>query len=125
MSNCNKPAASVIFPVYNAGEYLDAAIESILSQTFKDFELLLLNDGSTDGSLSRLEYYASQDSRCKVFTSANRGLVGTLNEGIRLAAGDILFRMDQDDISLPDRFEKQMRYLAEHPECVLVGSRVL
>ena len=123
--NSNKPAASVIFPVYNAGEYLDSAIESILSQTFKNFELLLLNDGSTDDSLSRLEYYAGQDSRCKVFTSINRGLVGTLNEGIRLAAGDILFRMDQDDISLPDRFEKQMRYLAEHPECVLVGSRVL
>jgi glycosyltransferase involved in cell wall biosynthesis len=120
----NKPAASVILPVYNAGKYLDAAVESILSQTFRDFELLLLNDGSTDGSLSRLEYYAGQDSRCKVFTSANRGLVGTLNEGIRLAAGDILIRMDQDDISHPERFEEQMGYLKDHPDCVLVGSRV-
>jgi len=120
-----KPAASVIFPVYNAGKYLDEAIESILAQTFTDFELLLLNDGSTDGSLKRLEYFAARDSRCKVHTSANRGLVGTLNEGVRLAQGDILFRMDQDDISHPERFEKQIRYLAEHPECVLVGSRVL
>ena len=120
-----RPAASVIFPVYNGGKYLDAAIESVLSQTFRDFELLLLNDGSTDGSLNRLEYYASQDVRCKVHSSANRGLVDTLNKGIRLAVGDILIRMDQDDISRPDRFEKQMRYLEEHPDCVLVGSRVL
>lgn len=125
MNNNNKPAASVIFPIYNGGKYLDAAIESILSQTFNDFELLLLDDGSTDGSLGRLEYYASQDSRCKVFSSANRGLVDTLNEGVNLAVGDILFRMDHDDISLPGRFEKQIDYLAEHPECVLVGSRVL
>jgi glycosyltransferase involved in cell wall biosynthesis len=125
MTNNNiKPAASVIFPVYNPGKYLDAAIESILSQSFGDFELLLLNDGSTDGSLERLEHYASLDDRCKVYSTTNHGIVKTLNEGVRLAAGDILFRMDHDDISRPDRFEMQMQYLEEHPECVLVGSKV-
>lgn len=115
---------SVILPVYNAGEYLDTAIESVLSQTFTNFELLLLDDGSTDGSLSRLEYYASQDTRCKVYSRPNRGVAFTLNEGLNLASSDLIIRMDQDDICRPQRFEKQIRYMAEHPECVLVGSRV-
>jgi glycosyltransferase involved in cell wall biosynthesis len=115
---------SVILPVYNAGKYLDIAIESVLSQTFTNFELLLLDDGSTDGSLSRLEYYASQDTRCKVYSRPNRGVAFTLNEGLNLASSDIIIRMDQDDICRPQRFEKQVRYMAEHPECVLVGSKV-
>jgi glycosyltransferase involved in cell wall biosynthesis len=115
--------ASVILPVYNAGKYLNAAIESVLSQTFTNFELLLLDDGSTDGSLKQLEYYANLDSRCKVYSRANRGVAATLNEGLNLASSDIVIRMDQDDISRPERFEKQMRYMVEHPECVLIGSR--
>jgi glycosyltransferase involved in cell wall biosynthesis len=116
--------ASVILPVYNAGEYLDAAIESVLSQTFTNFELLLLDDGSTDDSLSRLEYYASQDNRCKVYSRPNRGVAATLNEGLNLASSEIIIRMDQDDLCRPQRFEKQVRYMDEHPECVLVGSKV-
>lgn len=115
---------SVILPVYNAGKYLDIAIESVLSQTFTNFELLLLDDGSTDESLSRLEYYASQDTRCKVYSRPNRGVAFTLNEGLNLASSDLIIRMDQDDICRPQRFEKQVRYMAEHPECVLVGSKV-
>lgn len=125
INDSKKPSASVIFPVYNGEVYLDAAIESILSQTFGDFELLLLNDGSTDRTLERLEHYSSLDARCKIRSTSNLGIVNTLNEGIRLAASDILFRMDHDDISRPDRFEKQIRYLKDHPECVLVGSKVL
>ena len=117
--------ASVIMPVYNAGKFLDAAIESVLSQTFTNFELLLLDDGSTDESLKRLEYYSSQDSRCKVYSRANRGVAATLNEGLDLASSDIIIRMDQDEIFRPERFENQMRYMAEHPECVMIGSRVL
>jgi glycosyltransferase involved in cell wall biosynthesis len=124
MAESSKPAASVIMPIYNAGKYLDAAIESILSQTFTDFELLLLNDGSTDGSLERLQHYAKIDKRCKVFSWPNKGLVATQNEGIKLASAEIIFKMDQDDISRPLRMEKQMRYLESHPECIVLATRV-
>jgi Glycosyl transferase family 2 len=118
------PAASVILPVYNAGKYLDSAIESVLGQGFSDFEVLLLNDGSTDGSLSRLEWFAARDSRCRVFSWPNRGLIGTLNEGIRLARSEILIRMDSDDICHATRFQKQIDYLNAHPDCVAVGTLV-
>lgn len=120
-----RPAASVILPVFNAGRYLDAAIESVLQQDFEDFELLLLNDGSTDESASRLEYFAARDSRCKLHTWPNRGLIETLNAGVQLAMADILIRMDADDICRPNRFATQIAYMTEHPECVALGSRVM
>lgn len=119
------PKASVILPVYNAGHYLAYAIESVLQQTFTEFELLLLNDGSTDGSLEVMQRYAAQDERCHVITRENKGLVYTLNEGVELARTEVLFRMDADDLCLPTRFAKQMAYLDAHPECVAVGSRVM
>jgi len=121
----NIPKASVLMPVYNAGKYLDSAIESVLEQSFTDFELLLLNDGSTDGSLGCMEHYAALDARCKVHTWSNRGIIKTLNRGISLSRGDIIFRMDADDICHPERFEKQMAYLKINPGCVVVGSRVM
>lgn len=120
-----KPAASVILPVYNAGKYLDAAIESVLQQEFKDFELLLLNDGSTDGSLARLEYFAARDQRCKVHSWPNRGLIASLNAGVQMATADLLIRMDADDVCRPGRFARQIVYMAENPECVALGSRVM
>lgn len=120
-----KPTASVILPVYNAGAFLTEAIESVLTQTFKNFELLLLNDGSTDGSIDILEYYASQDKRCKIFSWPNKGLIKTLNEGIRLSNSEIILRMDADDVCMKSRFEKQIDYLNQHPDCVAVGSKVL
>jgi len=125
VNNQLEPIASVILPVYNAKKYLAQAIESVLSQTFKNFELLLLNDGSTDNSLEILKYYAAHDNRCSVFSWPNRGLVKTLNEGIRLAKSEIILRMDADDICIYSRFEKQIDYLSRHPECVAIGSKVL
>jgi glycosyltransferase involved in cell wall biosynthesis len=122
--NNDQPACSVILPVYNAGKYLHDAIESVLRQSFTDFELLLLNDGSTDASLQCLESFAAQDPRCHVHSWPNRGLIATLNEGIRLARADIIMRMDADDVCYPLRFEKQMAFLDAHPECVAVGARV-
>jgi glycosyltransferase involved in cell wall biosynthesis len=119
------PTMSVILPVHNAGKFLDAAIESVLRQSHADFELLLLNDGSSDSSLKRLEYYAARDARCKVHSWPNRGVPQTLNEGIRLARADILVRMDADDICHPLRFEKQLKYLNAHPECAAVGTQVM
>lgn len=119
------PAASVIMPVYNAGKYLDEAIESVLGQSFADFELLLLNDGSTDGSAERLERIAALDHRCSMHSWPNRGLIATLNEGIRLARADILIRMDADDRCLPGRFAPQVAYLWSHPDCVAVGTQMM
>lgn len=118
----NRPKASVILPVYNGEKYLRQAIDSVLAQSFTDFELLLLDDGSRDGSLAVLQGYAKQDERCFVHAWPNRGVVLSRNEGVRLARADIIFFLDQDDICRPHRFEKQLAYFASHPECNAVGT---
>lgn len=120
-----RPKASVILPVFNAEAYLEEAVRSVRDQTFTDFECLLLNDGSTDGSLAILEKFATQDSRFKIHSWPNRGLIKTLNRGIELSKGDIIFRMDADDVCEPQRFERQFAYMETHPECVALGSRIL
>jgi glycosyltransferase involved in cell wall biosynthesis len=120
-----KPAASVIMPIFNAEKYVDAAIEAILSQDFDDFELLLLNDGSTDGTLQRLEHFALRDDRCKIYSWPNRGIIATRNEGVRLSISNLLICVDADDICRPGRFSKQVAYMAKHPECVALGSRMM
>ncbi len=119
------PQASVLLPVYNAARYLERAIQSVLAQSFRDFELLLLNDGSSDRSLEIMQRLAAQDARCRCLAWPNRGLVASLNAGIEAARGEILLRMDADDICRPGRFERQIRYLAAHPECVALSGRYL
>lgn len=121
----SKLRASVVLPVYNADNYLADAIESVLQQSFKSFELLLLNDGSTDKSEAIIDKYVNLDKRCRKLSWPNKGLIETLNTGIQEAKGEIVFRMDADDICVPNRFDAQLRYLSEHPDCVAVGSRVL
>jgi glycosyltransferase involved in cell wall biosynthesis len=118
------PLVSVLMPVYNAERYVAEAIESILSQTFRDFEFLIVDDGSTDGSRAILEPFAVRDSRIQLVSRPNTGIVAALNEMIGRSRGELLARMDADDISLPHRFESQIGYLNDHPECVMVGSRV-
>ncbi len=98
-------------PVYNGARYLEEAIESILNQTFSDFEFIIIDDGSTDNSLKIIKQYAGIDSRIQIITRENKGLVLTLNEGISLARGEFIARMDADDVSLPNRFEKQIELL--------------
>ena len=120
----NSPLISVVLPVRNAARYVAQSIESILGQTLGDFELLILDDGSTDGSLKVLRSYAKRDPRIRLTSRANRGLVPSLNELVDQARGEYLARMDADDIALAERFERQVAYLRAHPECVLVGSRV-
>lgn len=105
------PLISVVMPVYNGGKYLQEAIESILNQTEGDFEFIIIDDGSTDGSPSLIEKYREIDSRIKVITQENRGLISSLNTGIDQAKGKYIARMDADDISLPYRFEKQVELL--------------
>jgi glycosyltransferase involved in cell wall biosynthesis len=121
----HSPHASVLLPVYNGERYLKAAIDSVLAQTFRDFELLLLDDGSTDCSVALMESYVRSDPRCRLYSWPNRGIVATLNTGLELATSEIIIRMDADDVSAPTRFEKQINFLNEHPECVVVASRVV
>jgi glycosyltransferase involved in cell wall biosynthesis len=116
------PTVSVLFPVYNAERYLAQAVESILNQTFCDFELLIIDDGSTDRSLQILQAYAAQDARIQLTSRPNQGLIATLNEMLHQAAGEFLARMDADDIATPDRLTLQVRFLQQHPEVVCVGG---
>jgi len=107
----NDVVLSVILPVFNGEKYLNEAIDSILSQSYKAYEFIIINDGSTDNSLSIIESYSSVDSRIRVISRENKGLVYTLNEGIFLATGSYIARMDADDVSMPLRFEKQVALL--------------
>lgn len=123
--NVTAPTISVLLPVYNSGRYIGAAIESVLAQTFDDFELFALDGGSTDKTLSILRKFETKDRRIRVISRENLALVPSLNEMIALAQGRYLARMDGDDICRPQRFEKQVAYLDTHSECVAVGSRSL
>jgi glycosyltransferase involved in cell wall biosynthesis len=119
------PLVSVVMPVYNAQAYLAIAIESILSQTFQDFELIAVDDGSTDESLQMLKEFARRDARVYVISRPNTGIVGALNDGLAAARGVFIARMDADDVALPNRFERQLAYLGANPACVAVGAAVL
>ena len=107
-------------PVYNAGRFLGPAIDSILGQTFSDFELITINDGSTDGSGKILEAYAKRDKRMRVVHQKNMGIVSTLNKAIDLSKGKYLARQDGDDISFLTRFEQQIAILDAREDVVLV-----
>jgi len=119
----NKPKVTVLMPVYNGEKYLHEAIESILNQTFTDFEFLIINDGSTDNSISIIESY--NDSRIRLINNEkNLGLIDTLNNGIDLAKGEYIARMDCDDISLLKRLEKQIDFLKKNPSACLVATHI-
>ena len=105
------PELSVILPVYNGEKYLDTALNSILGQSFVNFELIIIDDGSTDGSLSILKKFKDLDKRIRLVSRENKNLAATLNESIDLARGDWIARMDQDDIALNQRFEIQLNWL--------------
>lgn len=112
---------SVIMPVYNAEAYVASAIDSILKQTFTDFEFIILNDGSTDNTKSIVSKFT--DKRIKfIDRSENLGIVETLNRGLDLAAGEYIARMDSDDIAMPNRFEEQVKYLDEHQDVGALGT---
>src|SRR5258707_867025 len=119
------PTISVIMPVYNSERYVEQAVESILRQTFADFEFLITDDGSTDSSLAQLRRYAARDARIRLTSRPNTGCVKALIEMVPLARGKYIARMDADDISMPERFERQVQFLEQNPECVAVSSKVL
>ncbi|MBR3148450.1 MAG: glycosyltransferase family 2 protein [Alphaproteobacteria bacterium] len=117
------PRISVIMPAYNSEKYIGEAIESILNQTFKDFELIIINDGSTDNTAKIVKEYAKKDKRINfVDNKKNQGLISVLNQGIDLCRGEYIARMDSDDISLPTRFAKQIEYMDAHHECGVLGT---
>ena len=118
------PMISVVMSVYNGEKYLDEAIESILNQTYKDFEFIIINDGSTDKSLEIIEKYKNQDDRIILISRENKGLVASLNEGIELAKGKYIARMDADDISLPKRFEVQVEFMEKNIDIGVCGTWV-
>lgn len=107
------PIISVIMPVFNTAQFVGQAIESILKQTYDDFELIVINDGSTDDSLQVIQKYASLDSRIILISRENRGVVASRVEGVKLARGHWIAWMDSDDISAPQRFENQLHYSQE------------
>ncbi|WP_053006181.1 glycosyltransferase family 2 protein [Kiloniella spongiae] len=114
---------SVVLAVYNADKYIANAIESVLSQTLSDWELLIVNDGSTDNSLKIIENYALQDNRIIVIeNSQNIGLSLSLNKGIDIAKGQYIARMDADDIALSNRLERQVSFLQDNLDHYLVGG---
>ena len=120
----DRPTISVLMPVYNGARYLKEAVESILAQTFSDFEIIAVDDGSTDDSLAILQKLAQVDSRIRIVSRPNTGIVGALNDGLAVARGEFVARMDGDDIARPERLEVQLNYLRAHPELVAIGCGV-
>lgn len=117
------PAISVLMPVYNSERFLAEAIESILNQTFTDFEFLIIDDGSTDNSIKIVESY--HDPRIKFYKNQhNLGISATLNKGISLSSAAWIARMDSDDISYPERLQKQYDFILEHPDGALYSAWV-
>ena len=120
------PKISIIMSVYNGEDYLSEAIESVLNQTFKDFELIVINDCSTDSTGEILNRFAELDKRVKVHTNeVNLRLPSSLNKAIALAQGKYIARMDADDICLPERLEKQYKFMEDNPHISLSSCRFM
>lgn len=117
-----KPKVTVLMAVYNGGKFLPLSIKSIISQSFEDFEFLIIDDGSTDKSLLTIKGFAEKDERIRVISRQNKGLIYSLNEGLKLAKGEYIARQDADDISLPNRLELQVSALEKDKSVAMVGS---
>lgn len=118
------PLVSVVMPVYNADEYLAESIESILSQTFSNIEFIIICDSPSVNTITIIDKYQSCDKRIQVIYQKRAGLISSLNKGFSIARGKYIARMDADDISHPDRLQKQVSFMDMNPECSLVGSHI-
>ena len=119
------PTISVILPVFNGGPYLEPMLESLLAQTYGDFEIVCVDDGSTDGSSAILARFAERDPRVRVWRQVNSGIIAARNAAISRARGAFLALQDQDDLSEPRRFEAQIAAFACDPELVLCGTQAM
>jgi hypothetical protein len=118
----DSPYISVVMSVFNGQSFLSEAIESILNQTFRDYEFVIIDDGSTDKTAEILAEYAGRDQRIRVHRHENKGRAASLNIGIELSRAPYIARMDADDIALPDRLKDQIEYLDRHPEVGVLGG---
>ena len=116
------PVISVVMSVYNGSSYLHESIQSILNQTFTDYEFIIINDGSSDDSLNIIKQYSEFDNRVVVISHDNIGLTKSLNIAINLAKGKYIARQDADDISLPERLNKQYKWFSNYKDGVLCGT---
>jgi glycosyltransferase involved in cell wall biosynthesis len=114
------PTITVLMPAYNAEKYIGEAILSVLMQTYTDFELVIVNDGSTDGTLNVINLF--NDARIVVINQVNQGVAAALNTGLKYSKGQYIARFDADDICYPYRLEKQINFLKQNPEYILVGG---
>jgi glycosyltransferase involved in cell wall biosynthesis len=119
------PRVSVVLPVFNGAATLAQALDSVTGQTFGDFEVIAVDDGSRDATPEILQRHAGTDKRVVVISTPNRGLVSALNTALDAASGELVARMDADDICQPERFARQVEYLDRTPHAVAVGSQVL
>ncbi|MGM1056997.1 MAG: glycosyltransferase family 2 protein [Bacteroidota bacterium] len=119
------PTVSIILPVYNCDKYIQEAIESILNQTYVDFELIIVNDGSTDQTSNIIKKFTNIDKRIIAINKHNTGLSDSLNTGLRIAQGKYIARIDADDLCLVGRLKLQVKFLDNHPEYIIVGSAVV
>ena len=121
----NKPLVSVVMPAYNVEQYVESAVESILNQTFQDFELIIIDDGSIDATFSILQSFKKIDKRISLVRNKNNiGVSKSLNKGLKLAKGKYIIRMDADDWSYPERFELQIKLMQDNPSVVVSGSYI-
>lgn len=119
------PKVSVLMPVYNGSDYLQESIDSILSQTYTDFEFVIIDDASTDDTWAILQHNAGRDPRIRLLQNPqNLGLIMTLNKGIEAATGQYIARQDADDISLPQRLAREVQVMDGQPDCVMVSSNI-
>jgi glycosyltransferase involved in cell wall biosynthesis len=117
------PAVSVLMPAFNAEKYVAKSIESVLDQTFADFELLVIDDNSTDSTAAIIASYEQKDARVRgLKNTRKKGISGGLNTGLEMAKAELVARADADDLNRPDRFQRQVDFLAAHPEIFLVGG---
>ena len=115
------PVLSIIMPLYNSERFIGQAIQSILTQSFKDFELIIIDDASSDGSLDIVKEF--KDSRIRILRNEkNQGISFTRNKGLNVASGRFIAPFDSDDVAMPDKFEKQVRFLESHPGYGMIGS---
>ena len=117
-----KPAITVLMPAYNVEKYIEEAITSVLQQTFSDFELVIVNDGSTDMTENIIKVF--NDPRIILINQPNQGVAAALNKGLKIAKGDYIARFDADDICMPKRFSIQLGFLLNHPDYIIIGSDV-
>ena len=121
----HSPSLSIYMPAYNVAAFVRKAVQSILDQTHRDFELIIVNDGSKDSTLEILTQMAAQDGRIRLVNQPNGGVSAASNRAIQMARSEYIARVDADDVADPQRMEKQLKYMREHPDCVALGSAMM